>query len=187
MIFMALVFNVRLHCLKCIVYMMMIAMLHTTQSTKTTKTERERKPEKPKHLNTYSKWTAYHSHRQIKAEKQISVNSVYICSFGVCNTMFVELVWIFFLWLLLSDGSQCKSHLGFVVGFYRVYLQLLYGYVHKIFISNISLVLYRVNIRKTWHCHCTQYISPIDDRDDKNNDNNNVHKNILFLPPQPSL
>lgn len=51
MAFMALVFNVLLHCLNCIVYTMMIVMLHTTDQP-TTENHRRKKNEKPKHFDT---------------------------------------------------------------------------------------------------------------------------------------
>lgn len=113
-------------------------------------------------------------------ERQISVNRKCIC--GVCRLFEISLLW------LMLFGSQHKSYFGAaVVPISMQYLLL----AHKIFISNISLVLYRVNIRKTWHCHCTQHISSINDRDDNINNNNsngdNVHESILFSPPQPSL
>lgn len=109
-------------------------------------------------------------------ERQISVNRKCIC--GVCRLFEISLLW------LMLFGSQYKSYFGAaVVPISMQYLLL----AHKIFISNISLVLYRVNIRETWHCHCTQHISSIDDGDDNINNNNDVHKSILFSPPQPSL
>lgn len=177
---MALAFNVLLHCLKCIVYTMMIVMLHTTDQQPKTTDEKMRNPNIliPFQMNRLS-----FSSPDKSTEANFTEQKMYLRC--------VQLVWNFFALVDVIRRRRWPTQKLFWcccrADFYAIFAARCEAYT--IFISNISLVLFRVNVRKTWHCYCTQHISSIDDRDDNTNNNNghNVHKSILFSPSQPSL